>query len=107
VSDDEGFIGAGEGPRLYYHVMGDGPDLVVVPAGSWVGAGFDDFREGRTFIFYEGRGRGGSDPVTGASQVQPGYEEADLERVRAHFGPQRFSLIDWSANGDTVAVYTR
>lgn len=105
MSEGEGFIGTGEGPRLYYHVVGDGPDVVVMPAGSWVGRDFDALVQGRTFIFYEGRGRGGSDPVTDPSQVQSGYEEADLEIVRAHFDLQRFSLVGWSANGGTVAMY--
>ncbi|MDQ5866543.1 MAG: alpha/beta hydrolase [Chloroflexota bacterium] len=102
---DQGLLGTGDEPRLYYHIKGDGSDVVVMPAASWVDADFDDLLNGRTFIFYDGRGRGGSDPVTDPSQVQPGYEEQDLERVRAHFGLQRFSLIGWSSNGGTVAVY--
>lgn len=101
----EGLIGTGEEPRLYYHIIGDGAGVVIMPAASWVDRDFGELLEGRTFIFYEGRGRGGSDPVTDPSQVQPGYEEADLERVRAHFGLQRFSLIGWSSNGGTVALY--
>ncbi|HET6314262.1 MAG TPA: hypothetical protein VFH60_10520 [Chloroflexia bacterium] len=34
MSEEEGFIGTGEGPRLYYNVVGGGPDVVVMPGSS-------------------------------------------------------------------------
>ncbi len=103
--DGEGYISTDDGLRLYFHAVGDGPQNVVVPAGCWLDRDFDAIVEGRTLIFYDERGRGGSDAITDTSQLAAGYEERDLEAARAYFGLEKMALIGWSANGGTVANY--
>lgn len=102
----EGYIPVDADLRLFYRQVGNGPDVVVVPSGSWLA---DDFvplvAPERTLLFFDTRGRGASDAVTDASQVQGNYEVKDLETVRQHLGIERMALIGWSMLGVTVALY--
>lgn len=103
---NEGYIPVAAGLRLFYRQIGDGPQVVVLPSGSWL---VDDMEPlvtpERTLIFYDTRGRGASDAVTDASQVQGDYELEDLEMVRQHLGIERMAIIGWSMNGTTAALY--
>ena len=60
----EGYVLVEDGLRLYYQVVGDGPDIVVIPSASWMLADLAALASGRTLIFYDERSRGRSDAVT-------------------------------------------
>jgi pimeloyl-ACP methyl ester carboxylesterase len=103
---EEGYIPVGAGLRLFYRQIGDGPQVVLIPSGSWLVGDVDPLvTPERTLIFYDTRGRGASDAVTDASQVQGNYDLEDLERVRQHLGIERMAIIGWSMNGTTAAHY--
>lgn len=102
---EQGFIQVKEGLRLWYSMVGNGPDIVVVPDAGWLLGDFEPLFAGRTFIFCDMRGRGLSDPVRDSSQLQDGYEVRDIEAVRQHFEIERMSLIGWSRLGGAVALY--
>lgn len=93
------------GLQLYYRVVGDGPQTVVVPAGFFLENVLDELAEDRTLIFYDMRDRGRSDAVQDRSRIGIQEDLADLEAVRAHFGVQEMSLVGWSYLGMMVAMY--
>lgn len=51
------------GCRLYYEIVGDGPQTVLVPNGLYYRDDFGRLAQGRTLVFYDLRNRGFSDPV--------------------------------------------
>ena len=102
---EQGFIQVEEGLRLWYSMIADGPDIVVVPDAGWLLEDFEPLFAGHTFIFCDMRGRGASDPVTDSAQLQDGYDVRDIEAVRQHFNVEQMSLIGWSRLGGTVARY--
>ena len=101
-----GFIPTESGLRLFYEQFGDGPDVVVTPAASWLDQDLQPLASpARTLIFFDSRGRGASDPVTDAFQLAPDYELRDLETVRQFFGLDKMSLLGWSLHATAVARY--
>ncbi len=103
---EEGRLVVGEGIGLYYRLLGDGPQKVIIPAGFLLEDALADLAEGRTLVFYDMRDRGRSDPVPDTTRVGIQQDIEDLEAVRVHFGYERVSLIGWSYLGAMVAMYT-
>lgn len=103
---EEGRLVVGEGIELYYRVLGDGPQKVIVPAGFFLEDALADLATGRTLVFYDMRDRGRSDSVSDTARIGIQQDIDDLEAVRAHFGYSRVSLIGWSYLGAMVAMYT-
>ncbi|NIP83617.1 MAG: alpha/beta fold hydrolase [Gemmatimonadetes bacterium] len=93
------------GRRLHVKIMGAGRDTVVVPLAYWNQAGFGTIAGGRTFIFYDPRGRRESDPVAEPSEYGLERDLADLEAVRVGLGLGRFALIGTSYYGALAARY--
>jgi proline iminopeptidase len=103
---EEGYLPTEHGLRLFYRQLGDGPDIVVVPSGSWLDADLGPLiNPKRTWIFFDTRGSGASDTVTDSSQVEAGYELRDLEAVREFFQINRMALLGWSMFGPIAARY--
>jgi len=100
----EGFVTIEPGVRLAYRIAGSGRDVLVVPWPSG-GPGLDCLANGRRVLYYNPRGRLGSDPVD-AAKVSFENELSDLEAVRRHFGLERMMLLGWSHYGMMTAVYT-
>jgi proline iminopeptidase len=102
----DGYIPTESGLRLFYRRVGEGPDVIVVPSGSWVDADFEPlFSPARTLLFFDTRGRGASDTVVDPSQIPPDYELADLETIRQFFHIDQMALLGWSMNATTCARY--
>jgi len=58
LQEDQGYVLTDDEVRLHYHLLGDGPDTVVIPVACQL---LDDLRplaRGRRLIFYNPRGRG-------------------------------------------------
>lgn len=103
-------IGAGDA-RLYYQVLGDAPDTVVVVHGG-PGAGIASIRpaveplaEHVTLILYDQRGGGRSELPADTSLLHARYHVADLEAVRRHFGLERMKVLAHSFGAVIVARY--
>jgi proline iminopeptidase len=101
----EGYVLTDEGLRLYYRVVGDGPEQVIIPLASSLIEDCDPLVDGRTLIFYDQRGRGQSDPVTNPDWISFAHEVRDLESVRQHFQLGRVDLLGWSYLGAIAALY--
>lgn len=107
----EGFVAVGGGVRLYYRVLGSGPDTAIVVHGG-PGAGMNsvlaDFRplsSDLTLIFYDQRGGGRSTLPADTTQLDARYHVADLDAVRAYFGLERLQIIAHSFGAIVVARY--
>jgi hypothetical protein len=75
----EAFLPIDEGLRLRYCLIGDGTDPVIIPAASWLLADWEPLAHHRTLLFYDSRGRGGSDSVTDPAQISLANEVRDAE----------------------------
>lgn len=105
MKDNEGYVLVEEGVRLYYRTVGTGPNTVVI-ANVWLlVADFESFAQDPRLIFYDSRGRGGSDAIVDESLVWTDDEIDDLEAVRQYFGLEKTSLIGWSYLGGVTALY--
>jgi proline iminopeptidase len=111
TSQQQGFIDAGSGVRLFYRVDGSASPAVVVLHG---GPGFtheylaDDllpFADARRVIHYDQRGSGRSTLVSGAEALDAHRFADDLEAVRVHFGLQRLTLLGHSWGAAVAALY--
>jgi proline iminopeptidase len=100
----DGFITVEPGVRLAYRIVGSGPETLLTP---WPSGAFDLDRlaANRRVIYYNPRGRLGSDPVD-PSKISFENELSDLEAVRRHFGLEKMMLLGWSHYGMMTAVYT-
>lgn len=98
----EGFVEAGEGVRLYYRIVGNGPEPVVLIHG---GPGFtsdyliDDLEtmaRAHSLFAYDQRGIGRSTLVSDSSALAAQKYVDDLEAVRKHLGLEQLTLLGHS-----------
>ncbi|HSE98688.1 MAG TPA: alpha/beta hydrolase [Blastocatellia bacterium] len=105
---EEGYVATDDGTRLFYQKAGNGPQKVIIPGRLFL---IDDFRRlarGRTLIFYDMRGRGRSDAIPDdqkSQKISIHHDVKDVERIRRHFGIERFSLIGYSYLGLMAVMY--
>lgn len=106
MTGSEGHVVVEPGIRLYYRVLGEGPDTVVIPAATWWSRQADRLARGRRVALYDPRGRGRSDSI--ADNVPVGFdaEVGDLEALRGALGIERMALMGWSYLGAVVVLYT-
>jgi proline iminopeptidase len=97
------------GVRLLERRAGRGPSVVVLHGGpgaqhDYLLPGFDRLAEGRTLIYYDQRGGGGS-PVP--REVPVGWREqvADLEALRGLWELERLPLAGYSWGGLLALLY--
>jgi proline iminopeptidase len=94
-----------DGVRLWYRVVGDGPQTVVIPNALFHGTRLDGLAdERRRLVLYDPRGRGRSDSV-GAGQISLDHNLADVETIRQAVGADSIALIGWSGMGMELFVY--
>ncbi len=103
----EGHLTTPGGIRLFFQVVGTGPNAILFPNGIYL---LDDFRHlaaGRTLIFYDVRNRGRSDAVNDGAKRKAGLHNdvEDLEAVRRHFGINKIDLVGHSYIGLTIILY--
>jgi proline iminopeptidase len=106
VDSDQGYVPIPDGGKLYYRTVGSGPNTVVIPALHYLAADLEPLAQRHRLIFYDQRGRGGSDPIEDETLVWSDYEMCDLEAIRQHFNLDQMSLIGWSYLGGVTALYT-
>ena len=104
---EEGFVTSDQNIQLFYRIIGNGPEKIIIPAGQYLADEFENLAsENRTLLFYDQRGRGKSDAVHDRFQLGMNFEVSDLEKIRRQFGFDQISLIGWSYLGAVVARYT-
>lgn len=100
----EGEVDGGAG-KLWYRVVGRGPDTVLVPLGAWLEPGLSPLGEKHTVVFYDPRHRGRSHPFTDTTTATFDGDVADLESVRASIGASRVSIIGYDYYAAVAAAY--
>lgn len=108
MQSSEGFVFVRRGLHLYYHVLGDGPETVVIPNANWLSELLQPLAEGaggRRLIFYDPRSRGRSSAVTDGRHLSLEDDVADLEAVRRYFGLESLSLLGSSYHAAVTALY--
>jgi proline iminopeptidase len=107
----EGYLDAGAGVRLYYRLVGSGPDTIVVLHG---GPGFSleylapdlaPLAATHTLLFYDQRGSGWSTLVADSAGLDAKRYAEDLEAVRRHFGFEQLTLLGHSWGAAIAALY--
>lgn len=109
----EGYLEGYEQAQLYYRVIGNGQDTLVVLHGG-PGAGMNSILPsvkplGKDYIliFYDQRGGGRSELPTDTTKLKPHYFVEDLEAVRRYFGLQKMNLLAHSFGSVLAAEYAR
>jgi len=107
MKQEEGFIPVEDNVRLYYRKIGDRADVIVIPNGLYFFDDFHRFTNSHSLIFYDLRNRGLSDSVADPSKLERGIQNdvEDLEKVRAYFNLDQFTLIGHSYVGLLVGLY--
>jgi proline iminopeptidase len=102
----DGFVAAPDGVRLYFHKIGTGKQIVLIPADLFLYPAFARLAPGRTLIFYDMRDRGRSDAVADPGHITIQDDVNDLETIRKHFGVDKPALIGFSYLGMMVMLYS-
>jgi proline iminopeptidase len=107
----EGFVTTSDSTRLYYRILGSGPDTIVALHGG-PGATISQFDPGlaplgrhHAVLLYDQRGNGRSSPVPDSTHLLVANHVADLEAIRQHFGIRRLTLLGHSWGGGLAALY--
>jgi len=102
-----GYLTTGDGVRLFFQRVGDGPKVVLIPNGFHLLDDFQSLSHGRTLIYYDLRNRGWSDHVSDPAKLAGGVHNDvdDLEAVRRYFGISQVDVIGHSYLGMTVILY--
>lgn len=111
VGQRAGYLPGGDGTKLYYRFLGEGPDTVVVVHGG-PGAGMNTIlpnlrplAKDFTLLFYDQRGGGRSDLPADTSLLDVRYFVEDLESVRRFLGIDRLRVIAHSFGALLVSEY--
>ena len=107
----EGYVVTPDSARLFYRIIGRGPDtLVAIHGGPGVdlesiAGDFAPLGERHTVIFYDQRGAGRSTLPADTTRLTATQQVADLETVRQHFRIARLTLVAHSYGPLLAATY--
>jgi proline iminopeptidase len=101
----EGYAGSRDGVQLYFRMVGEGSDTIVVLHGGpgmdqgYLAPDLEFLADSFTLIFYDQRGSGRSTLISDPAHVHMDAHVADIEDVRRHFGIERMVLLghSWGA----------
>jgi proline iminopeptidase len=105
MKSSEGFVFVRPGLHLYYRVLGEGEETVVVPNANWLWEPLQPLAEGRRLILYDPRSRGRSSAVTDRRHLGLDHDVRDLEAIRRYFGLESMSLLGSSYHAAITALY--
>lgn len=100
----EAFAVTDDSVRLWYRVVGSGPETVLVPNALFHGTRLDSLARNRRLVLFDTRGRGRSDTVS-ADKVSLSHNLRDVETIRRAVGAERVAIIGWSGMGMEMFVY--
>ena len=105
MKSSEGFAFVRPGLHLYYRILGEGAETVVVPNANWLWEALQPLAETRRLILYDPRSRGRSSAVTDSRQLSLEDDVEDLETIRRYFGLDRMVLFGSSYHAAITALY--
>ena len=107
----EGYLDAANGVRLFYKVMGSGPDTLIVLHGGpgltleYIAPDFEPLAANHALLFYDQRGAGRSTLVRDSAGLDGQRFAEDLEAVRVHFKLEHVNLLGHSWGAAVAALY--
>jgi proline iminopeptidase len=103
----EGFVTCGDGVRLFFTTVGDGPEVVVIPNGIYLVDDFARLATGRTLVFFDLRNRGRSDAVVEAGTLRGDIlqDAHDMYAMARHFGQEYVDVVGHSFAGLLAVLY--
>lgn len=107
----EGFVDAGNGVRLFYRIVGDHGDTIVVLHGGpgfsmgYIAPDLEALAAQHVVLFYDQRGTGNSTLVSDSASLNASRFADDLEAVRAHFNIGELTLFAHSWGAGVAALY--
>jgi proline iminopeptidase len=102
---EEGYISVEEGIRIFYQKAGRGSRVLIIPGRFFIFDHLKELANNYTLISYDMRNRGRSDAVSDGSKITIQDDIKDLERVRKHFGLDKFVAVGASYLGLMVILY--
>jgi len=107
----EGYVQTDDSVRLFYRIVGSGPDTVVILHGGpglnmeYFAADLEPLAERHTLLFYDQRGAGRSSLVSDSAGLTGARFVDDLEAIRVHFHLQQLTLLGHSWGAGVAALY--
>lgn len=107
----EGYFPGADHTRLYYRIIGQGADTLVVIHGGpgmdseYMIADFEPLARKYKLLFYDQRGGGRSTLPKDTAQLHMTHHITDLEALRQHFGFEKLSLLAHSFGPALAASY--
>lgn len=107
----DGYLDAGSGVKLFYHIVGAGADTLVVIHGGpgftfdYLAPDLEPLAAHHALLFYDQRGSGKSTLVSDSAGLGADKYVADLEAVRRHFRLRQMNLLGHSWGVAVVALY--
>lgn len=101
----DGLITADDGAKIYYSIVGNGPDTLLAPPAAYLALDFTPLVKGRTIVFYDPRSRGKSELLTDSTRFGFYKDVEDMEAVRRALKIGHMSVLGWSYFGGVAAVY--
>ena len=111
VRGKEGYIVTPDNVRIFYMIVGSGPETLVAVHGGpgnsleSIRADLEPLAKGRRVIYYDQRGNGRSDLIKDEKKLGVDRHVADLEAVRQHFKLEKMTLLGNSWGGMLVSFY--
>lgn len=108
----EGYIRTADGVRLFYKIVGSGPETLVAvhggPSNSMesILPDLEPLAKNRRVIYYDQRGNGRSDFIKDRAKLGVAKHVADLEAVRKHFNLEKMTLLGNSWGGLLIGYYS-
>lgn len=100
----EGTIRGGAGD-LWFHIVGSGPDTVIVPLAAWLEPALASLGGRHTIVFYDPRHRGRSHALTDSTTATFDGDVADLDSVRQAVGASRVAVIGYDYYAAVAAAW--
>ena len=104
AADAGRYLTTDDGVRIWYRIVGEGRETVLVPNGSPHGRQLDGLARGRRLVLFDSRGRGRSDTVPPA-RVSLERQLKDVDNLRSALGAEPVAVIGWSGAGMEMFVY--
>lgn len=107
----DGYVEGRDSVQLYFRMVGEGPDTIVVLHGGpgmdqgYLAPDLEFLADSFTLIFYDQRGSGRSTLISDPAHIHMEAHVADIESVRRHFGLEPVVLLGHSWGALPAARY--
>ena len=106
IDMEEGMVTTEDNVRLFYQRAGHGSEVVIIPGRLFLFDYLKELADTFTLISYDMRNRGLSETVEDDTKLTIQGDIKDLERIRQHFGVEKFIPVGYSYLGLMVILYT-